>query len=284
MSRWAREIARLDAEADATRIVHLLGSGEFAWDIERALEFALFRTYAVPSISGLLVKTGAFEGATRKRYDDTELILSEITENGLDSERGQAALARMNAMHGAYRIRNSDMLYVLSTFVFEPERWLAKFGKRPLTDHEKAAIWAHYRALGGAMGIADIPADRAEFEAFNRRYEAEHFAYAESNARIGAVTRDLLLSFYLPRPLIPLGRPAAHAFMDPPLLTAMGFAPAPGWLRGLLHGAMRMRAAVLRLLPARRVPHLHTRVKRPSYPQGYKIAELGTFPSDGLPR
>ena len=153
MSKWADEIASLDAEADAGRIVFLLGACEFAWDIERALEFALFRTYAVPSISGLLAKTGAFETATRKRYDDTELILSEITENGLDSDRGQAALARMNAMHGAYRIRNDDMLYVLSTFVFEPERWLARFGKRAMTDHEKAAVFAHYRRLGAAMGI-----------------------------------------------------------------------------------------------------------------------------------
>lgn len=282
MSRWVRQIAALDPQADATRIVHLLGSCEFAWDIERALEFALFRTYAVPSISGLLAKTGAFEADTRKRYDDTELILSEITENGLDSDRGQAALARMNAMHGAYMIANDDMLYVLSTFVFEPERWLDKFGKRALTEPEKAAIWAHYRALGAAIGIADIPPDRDVFEAFNRRYEAEQFAYAASNALIGGVTRDLLLSFYLPKALIPLGRPAAHAFMDEDLLAAMGFAPAPRWLRGVLHGAMRVRAWALRWLPVRRRPHLHTRVRRPSYPQGYKIDELGTFPSGPL--
>ncbi|SMY07014.1 oxygenase MpaB family protein [Flavimaricola marinus] len=284
MGRWAREIAALDSEADATRIVHLLGSCEFAWDIERALEFALFRTYAVPSISGLLAKIGAFESDTRKRYDDTELILSEITENGLDSDRGQAALARMNAMHGAYRISNDDMLYVLSTFVFEPERWLDSYGKRALTEHEKAAIWAHYRALGHAMGILEIPEDRDAFEAFNRQYEARQFAYAESNARIGAVTRDLLLSFYLPKALIPLGRPAAHAFMDAPLLQAMGFDAAPGWLRGLLKGAMRLRAGALRLLPDRRRPHLHTRIKRPSYPRGYKIEELGTFPTRPLPK
>jgi len=96
MSRWAREIAALDAEADCGRIVYLLGAREFAWDIERALEFALFRTHAVPSISGLLAKTGEFEARTRKRYDDTELILSEITENGLDSDRGQAALADLS--------------------------------------------------------------------------------------------------------------------------------------------------------------------------------------------
>ena len=83
---------------------------------------ALFRTYAVPSISGLLAETGEFERRPRKRYDDTELILAEMLENGLDSPRGRAALARMNAMHGRFPIANEDMLYVLSTFIFEPIR------------------------------------------------------------------------------------------------------------------------------------------------------------------
>jgi hypothetical protein len=103
------------------------------------LEFALFRTYAVPSISGLLAKTGEFERGPRKRYDDTELILAEILENGLDSARGRAALARMNAMHGRFGIANEDTLYVLSTFLFEPVRWLERFGWRPMTVHEQQA-------------------------------------------------------------------------------------------------------------------------------------------------
>ena len=44
-------IASLHAVEDCREIALLLSSLEFSWDIERALEFALFRTYAVPSIS-----------------------------------------------------------------------------------------------------------------------------------------------------------------------------------------------------------------------------------------
>jgi hypothetical protein len=129
MSRWLQEIERLDPSTEYERIVYLLGAYEFAWDIEKALEFALFRTYGVPSISGLLSKTGAFRDDTQKRYDDTELLLSEIGENGQDSDRGQAAMERINDMHGRYRISNGDMLYVLSTFVTEPKHWLDRFGR-----------------------------------------------------------------------------------------------------------------------------------------------------------
>jgi len=267
----------LDPVADARQIVFALTAWDFPWDVEKALEFALFRTYAVPSISGLLVRTGEFETRTRKRYDDTELILSEIVEHGPDHARGAAALDRMNRMHGRFRIANDDFLYVLSTFVFEPMRWIDRFGWRRLTAQERLASFAYYRDLGRRMGIRDIPDDIAIFETFNRRYEADRFALADSNGRIGRATRDLLLGIYLPRWLIPLGRPVTHAMMDPPLLAAMGFRPAPRWLQWLVPAALRARARIVRVLPKRRRPYLQTRVRRPTYPDGYRIAELGTF-------
>ncbi len=278
MSRWAREIESLDPMRDHERIGYLLGAYEFAWDIEKALQFALFRTYAVPSISGLLSRTGEFRLRPRKRYDDTELLLSEIGENGQDSARGRAAIARMNAMHGRYRISNADMRYVLSTFVVEPKRWIDRFGKRPLTPREIDAGVQYYRALGAKMGITDLPESYEGFDALNRAYEAEHFRPAPSNAEIGNRTRDLLLSFYLPRWLVPLGRPAVHALCDRPLRRAMGFADPPRWLEAALVGGLRLRGRVLRRLPARRRPRLITSRRRPTYPHGYRIEELGTFP------
>lgn len=53
-------LARLDPEKDYVEIAFLLQCYEFPWDYERALEFALFLTYAVPSISALLYQTGEF--------------------------------------------------------------------------------------------------------------------------------------------------------------------------------------------------------------------------------
>jgi hypothetical protein len=223
----ADRIASLDAVKDCREIALLLSSREFSWDIERALEFALFRTYAVPSISGLLARTGEFEHRPRKRYDDTELILAEIMENGFDSDRGRRALARMNDMHGRFRIAESDLLYVLSTFVFEPIRWLERYGRRPMSAHEQQAWYRYYRALGERMGIPGIPDDLEEFRRFNERYEASHFRFAESNTAVATATSDLLLGFYLPSWLLWAGRPVVRAIMDPPLIAAMGFAPVP---------------------------------------------------------
>lgn len=277
MSRWADEISTLDAATDYERIYFLLSACEFSWDIEKALEFALFRTYAVPSISGLLSWTGEFRTRTRKRYDDTELLLSEISENGQESDRGQAAIKRMNEMHGRYRISNNDMLYVLSTFVVEPVHWLARFGKRAMTPLEMDASVQYYRALGRKMGISDLPPDFTGFEGFHRNYEAEHFCFAPSNAEIGGLTRDLLLSMYVPGKLVPFCRPAVHALCDPPLRKAMGFDAPPLWLEKALVTSLKLRARLLRYWPVRRQPRLITRRGRPTYPAGYQISELGTF-------
>src|SRR6478752_7622371 len=114
------QILTLDPIEDHLKIVQLSSFYDFPWDNTRALEFALFRTFAIPSIGKLLHHTQEFEQRTQKRYDDTDLLLSEIVEHGYESERGKEALARMNMMHGRFRISNEDMRYVLSTFVIEP--------------------------------------------------------------------------------------------------------------------------------------------------------------------
>jgi hypothetical protein len=275
--KYASQISRLDPVREYREIVFLLTCFEFPWDIERALEFALFRTYAVPSISSLLDQTGEFARRPRKRYDDTELLLAEILENGFESQRGRAALSRVNQMHDRFPIDNGDFLYVLSTFVFEPIRWIDRFGWREPTQAEKLGFFHYYRELGLRMDIREIPDQMSELERYNREYEAQHFRYAQTNSRIGSVTQDLLLGFCLPRFAIPIGRPVVHALMDEPLLQAMGFSRPPALLRHAVTAALTLRKLVLKHLPDRRIPHRLTEIARPTYPEGYRVEELGTF-------
>lgn len=275
--KFADRLSVLDPEKDYQEIVFLLQCHEFPWDYERALEFALFRTFAVPSISALLFETGEFVARPRKRYDDTELILFEITENGFDSERGRAAIKRMNQMHGRFSIANEDYLYVLSTFIFEPIRWIDRFGWRSLRDNEKQGIFRFYQELGRRMHIRDIPNDIVGFEHYNIDYERSRFRYAETNYQIGAATRDLLLGFYLPKFLWPLGKPFVNALLDDSLCNAFGFERMPKPFQFLVKTLLKLRGKLIRFLPDRRRPRLGTRIRRPTYPEGYKIEELGTF-------
>lgn len=150
-----------------------------------------------------------------------------------------------------------------------------------MTANEKQAFFRYYCELGRHMGIQAIPTDYAEFEQFNLAYERDYFKFAPSNRRIGDATVNLLLGMYAPKLLWPLLRPSAYALMDEPLLVAFGFPYPPHWLRRLLNTLLYLRARVLAVLPERTQPWPGTKRKRPTYPEGYEIEELGTFKVGG---
>lgn len=278
MKRFSERLRHMDPRTDHQAMVFLLSAHCFHWDLERAMELALFRTYASPRIARLLQRTGEFARRPRKRYDDTELILYELIEHGYDSPRGRRALRRMNQMHGRFTITNDDLLYVLSTFIFEPPRWLERYGWRPLMEPERLAFFHFYREVGQRMGIRGIPSDYGEFQAFNRNYETTHFHFDPANRAVADATLDLVLGMYLPRPLFVLGRPVLYALMDPPLLSAFGYPATPTWWRRLIRGTLALRGRLSRWLPEPRKPRLGTQRRRRTYPEGYEIEELGTFP------
>jgi hypothetical protein len=282
MSRHAtlREIEQLDPERDHLRIVFLSSCYEFPFDTTRALEFALFRTFCVPSISALLDRTGEFQSQPQKRYDDTDIIVSELLEWGYDSDRGKRALRRMNQIHGRFDIKNEDYLYVLSTFIYEPIRWNQKFGWRPMCEQERLAFFRFWREVGHRMGIKDIPTEFADLEEYNRDYERRNFRFTEANKRVGAATRELFVSWF-PRPLAPLVRAAILAMLDAPLIEAFGFPRPSRHMRWLVPACLRLRSRLNRYLPPRRHPRLRTELKHRAYPEGYTIERLGPYAALG---
>ena len=274
-----REIQSLDPERDHVRIYHLSSGYEFSWDTVRALELALYRTYCVPSISALLDRTGEFQYRTQKRYDDTSIIVAEISKWGYESERGREAIRRMNKIHGRFDISNDDFLYVLSTFVFTPVRWIQRFGWRSYSDHERLATFYFWQQVGRRMNIKHIPDTYDDFERFSTDYERQHFRYAESNASVGAATRDLFTTWF-PRPFAPLVRLGIHAMLDDAMLRAFGF-PDPGpVMRGAVAFTLRTRGRLVRFLPPRRKAHFIVDSRIRTYPDGYEIKELGAEPPD----
>lgn len=277
-------IQTLDPRRDCQQIAYLTTCYEFSWDTTRSLELALFRVFGVAKGTPLLVQTGEFVKRTQKRYDDTVLILAEILESGgYDTVRGQAALARMNKQHGRYSIPNDEYLYTLSTFIFEPIRWMDQYGWRAYTEKEKQAGYYFWRELGRRMGIRDIPHSLEAFEQFNRDYEAAQFRYSPDNKIIASATLNLMLSWFLPKSLYWIGSPFVRALLDEALLSAVGMQPAPRLLQALVKGALRLRARLIRLLPARRKPRLMTNMKNRTYPDGYIIAELGAHGAKDAP-
>jgi len=139
-----------------------------------SLEFALFKTYAIPTISKILAGSRQFASQCAKRADDTGLILAEMNESTkrqeyraltqkqvdpedaiMDQKRERVALEKLNFIHGHYPIRQEDYLFTLALFVLEPDSWIGRFEWRSLTMLEK-----NVSHLGGAGEVEEEEEER----------------------------------------------------------------------------------------------------------------------------
>lgn len=281
--RYARlnYIQQLDPVADTDEICRLIAGYEFPWDVTRALEVALLRTFCVPAIGKLLDQTGEFHHHSQKRYDDTGLIVSMILKWGSDSDKGRAAIERMNQIHGHFPIGNDDFLYVLSTFIYEPIRWIERFGWRRLCEVEKQALYQFWMRVGDQMAIADIPASYSAFEQFNRTYEEQKFRPSPATTKVGTSTVELFLSWF-PSLLRPVIKPQVYAMMDEAMITAFSFPKPSAAQRNRVERLLRWRGNLLRYFPPRNQADFYVDHPQRSYPQGYDLRDIG--PPAMLPR
>jgi len=267
------KIRKLDPKEDHRIIVYKIACSEFSFDAARAMELAFFRTFAIPSISHVLHSTGKFLHATQCRVDDTDILLSEILEQGYDGPRGRRAISRINRIHADFDLDNSDMIYVLSTFVIEPQKWMEQFAWRALHPIELEALYHFWVQVGLRMGIRNIPTSFDKLKSYSKAYEDSHFKYTSENHNLAIATRKNLLAHFLPEHLHHYGAPLFNAFLDEPLLKACGLPAAPRQLRWLLKKSMKVRSHLSSLRP--NTTKHRTQVPIESYPDGYIIEQVG---------
>jgi hypothetical protein len=267
-------IAALDARRDCQRIVRLLTTYEFPFDLQRALEIALFHTYGSRSVARLLDRTGELEKRGQKRYDDTRLLIAHFLEMGFQAE-GERAIGQMNRIHSFYRIPNEDFLFVLWTFIDFPIQWMNEFGWRPFTDHESEAWTNFWTRVGQRMGLENIPETKSEFDEFVRAYEAREFVPNEASARVAQATLSIFGAWW-PAILRPLVASSALSLMRPQLLPVIGVAPPAPWIGRTVRGALKTRGWVKRYVSLERQPSNIASSLNRTYPGNkYTIESLG---------
>ena len=145
--------------AEAQEIISLSLQYDLPGITRFSTAWALFKTYAIPSISEILVKSGQLSSSdvVARRYTDTGVLIStwvtcpiigladtpleekNVSEGEVDP-RGAIAIARVNWLHSRWpNIKQEDYLYTLSLFILEPIRWASNYGWRALTPLEEEA-------------------------------------------------------------------------------------------------------------------------------------------------
>jgi len=290
-----REILALNPKKDCFRIVFLAGYLEGPFLAKAAAEIALIRTFGVPSISKLLHQTGHFRNHLSKRFEDTDLLIRELSEHPLQSERSKTAIARLNFIHGNYpSITNEEYLFVLSTFLFVAVDWAKKWGWREITEVEKQGAFYFWRKIGKRMGIKDIPRTFISFEDWKNKYETEHFIYSETNSKVTMETLKLVTEKF-PKFCEPAIVHVVSSLLDQKLRTALGFDPVSPALVSFVSGVLKLRALFIRYCCPPRLAHfaaIRTSREKNSegkyktlwksfgienYPSGYHIEEIGPY-------
>ncbi|KAF1840707.1 uncharacterized protein K460DRAFT_380504 [Cucurbitaria berberidis CBS 394.84] len=237
------DFKKMTAE-DAWEIVRSFQSLEFPWMTGKALAFALFKTYGIPSISKLLCATqqlGHVEYAGR-RFADTSLLIIEFLGHSPSSERANSAIARMNYLHSRYqkagKISNDDLLFTLSLFVLEIERWVRTYEWRSLTPMEICALGTHWKVIGDAMGInySELRHGPSNFKdgleffedikEWADEYERRFMVPNAYNHQLAEETTRILLA-NIPGPFKPFGKNMVAALMDERLRRAMLYDDPP---------------------------------------------------------
>jgi hypothetical protein len=273
-----RRIRSLDPDRDYLEIYQTMLRYEFPWDSKLGLNLAFNRSFSLPGIAALHVSTGELTERTRKRIDDTGLLMYEMVLHGFDHPRGRQSVRRVNQIHREYAIANDDYRYVLGALVVVPIRWLDRYGWRRPCCHERTAVHRYYRELGQRMGITDIPGSYQEFAAWFDGYDRAQLRYNDDAAAIERATRELMLG-RIPRPLAPLGNALVSSMYDEPLRRATGVPRPPAVVRAGLHLALKARAVGLRRFGRpRTVPLFADGITARTYPDGYDIARLGPEP------
>ena len=130
---------------------------EFPFMWSKSMELAIINTFPHSSIYPRLSINNKFIDNPELRYDDSELIMREVFEHGVYSERGQKAIKRLNFIHSHFNIDNESYLYVLALFVYVPVKLINNFEWRKFTEKEINAIVKVISDVGKEMKIKNVP-------------------------------------------------------------------------------------------------------------------------------
>ncbi|KKZ68562.1 hypothetical protein EMCG_01010 [[Emmonsia] crescens] len=260
-----RESMAKMSDDEAWTILQDVGQLEFPFSYLKALQFALFRTYGIPTISKTLVQTGQFAKPefSMKRYADTAVLIAEFVGNSPSSERGQAAISRMNYLHHGYRmsgkILDDDMLYTLSLFALEPIRWINRHEWRKASDLEVCAIGTFWKSVGDAMEISfeNLPSSKTGFKdgiqfweelrVWSEGYEKRAMVPSEWNKKNADQTIAVLLWDY-PSLMRPVARNMLLYLMDDRLREAMMYEKPHVLYKATFAAVFKLRTLFLRYL------------------------------------
>ncbi|KAI1739940.1 hypothetical protein F4680DRAFT_129186 [Xylaria scruposa] len=231
---------------EAYAIKRRLAEHDFPMVFSAAINSVFFKAESIPTIAKLIaraVKRSSSSKAPEGRKPRGPSVAPSDLLGRPGSPATIAAVDRVNRIHALYRpsgvMSDTDLLYVLSLFALEPERWIERFEWRSLTTQERRALATLWRALGedlrvpfdellpsGKKGFRDALHWLRELEGWARDYEAGNRAKSPESVFLGEKQLEAQTA-NVPKHLKHVARGFAAALIEPRLRQAMGIETPP---------------------------------------------------------
>lgn len=278
--KWVdRELAAMDPESDWERMISLYAG-------HRIPEFGLammiypgtMRMMQSSMTAATLAHTSKLETKPHRRFQDGNDFLTAWMVDGLSSEAGRKAAARLNRIHRAVDHRTphlpgnlddvDEFVYPLVLLATSGDRLQTSLGLPGTSEAMKIAWhrWAQtlFRLLdrgSGSLSDEAFPEDWNAMTEFAAKFDARPYEPTQAGHRVATAMMDFFAERWFPAPLRAFGRDITRYLAGEPVCRLHGI----GWMsprrervvRIFLKSAFRAQ----RLLPDHRTP-LPERLRR----------------------
>ncbi|KAI9263046.1 hypothetical protein BY458DRAFT_438834 [Sporodiniella umbellata] len=273
----------------AAEVMSITASKEF-------VKIGLLKTFTTPGDSKMLVATKQFSKETKRRFEDTFVITTEIfdtparigkqlqenpqtPQKDIDRQwqRWDEAIEQMNLIHSFYNIKNINYKHTLAVLTTEPILW---------------ALYRFWYDIAERMNIKEIPSSYEKLLECREDYINNNIRYCDDNK---ILLKSMIQMFV---DLIPFSDKflglifhIVPSFMHPKEAIALGLPQENKYISGIVYLLFRLRASFVRHFMLPRASFL---TRTPFYPNpegkyvpsyfmfnnflyknGYSISEVG---------
>jgi hypothetical protein len=248
-----RRIAALDPVEDNEEVARLTFEVLYGDPIavHAAYLIGFSRQVAVPDIARVIYRGGDGKNLRHvaRRTDDTLALFGAFLHWGHSSQRGRAAIARMEQIHARFAITDEQKRYTLATLIFEGERIGRHLGFDPLTANQREASWRFWCGVAEQMPLGGLPPTAADLWRWMLEYEREHWRYTDEGR--GVVDRffEDWTTRWFPHRARDLGRQALLTLLGEDLRAVLRLEDPSPRVERLLRGSARAYAPLTLVRP-----------------------------------
>jgi hypothetical protein len=192
------------------------------WDFRLGTYLGLLRTMGIADMVARLYHGSLLQSETFNRLQRTRELIKTLIIEGVDSDPGKQAIARMAAKHRAVTASNDEYRYVLSVFFLEPLRFNRRFGFQRFTQGDLELMLNFWLQVGARMGIDDLLPSLDGWLAFQAAYESAHQGPTPEGRALARASLYEVVRLVIPRGMQRLTRQILLGTMDETLREVLG--------------------------------------------------------------